>query len=66
VTGIAEEKSAIILAGGFSKRLGKDKGLTKLANKPLILYIINRISAVVGEVAVVVGSNEQKKATRIL
>ena len=60
MTGIAEEKSAIILAGGFSKRLGKDKGLTKLANKPLIVHVINRISAVVDEVAVIVGSNGQK------
>lgn len=60
MTSIAEENSAIILAGGFSKRLGSDKGLIKLANKPLIIHVIDRISAVVGEVVVVVGSSGQK------
>jgi molybdopterin-guanine dinucleotide biosynthesis protein A len=54
------EKSAIVLAGGFSKRLGEDKGLIKLADKPLILHIIDRVSTMVDEVIIVVGSHAQE------
>jgi molybdopterin-guanine dinucleotide biosynthesis protein A len=61
------QKSAVILAGGFSRRFGRDKGLVVLANKPLILHIIERISKVVDDILVVVSSAEQKnKFERIL
>ena len=49
-------KSAIVLAGGFSNRFGQDKGLLKLGEKPLILYILDEVSTVVGEVLVVVSA----------
>ncbi len=55
------QKSAVILAGGFSRRFGRDKGLVVLAGKPLILHVIDNISQVVNEVLVVVSSKEQKK-----
>jgi len=55
------DKTAVILAGGFSKRLREDKGLIKLAGKPLILHVIDRISNAVDEVIIVVGSEDQKK-----
>ncbi len=55
------EKSAIILAGGFSKRFGRDKGLVELAGKPLILHVFDRISHVVNETTVVVSSSEQRE-----
>ncbi len=55
------EKSAIILAGGFSRRFGSDKGLVLLRDKPLICHVIDKISLVVDEVLVVVSSEYQKK-----
>jgi molybdopterin-guanine dinucleotide biosynthesis protein A len=54
------QKSAAILAGGFSRRFGKDKGLVALAGKPLILHVIDRVSKVVDEVLVIVSSKDQK------
>ena len=54
------KKSAVILAGGFSRRFGRDKGLVILAGKPLILHVIDRVSKVVDEVLVVVSSEKQK------
>lgn len=56
------EKSAVVLAGGFSKRFGQDKGLLKLAGKPLILHILDKVSTVIDEVLVVVSSKSQEKA----
>lgn len=54
------KNSAIILAGGFSRRFGRDKGLVVLSGKPLILHVIDRVSKVVDEILVVVSSLEQK------
>jgi len=54
------QKSAVILAGGFSRRFGRDKGLVVLAGKPLILHVIDQVSKVADEVLVVVSSEEQK------
>jgi molybdopterin-guanine dinucleotide biosynthesis protein A len=53
------DKSAIILAGGFSSRFGQDKGLLPLANKPLIKHVLDAISNVVDEKMVVVSSKSQ-------
>lgn len=54
--------SAIILAGGFSKRFGQDKGLIELARKPLILHVLDRVSKVVNETLVIVSSEGQRNA----
>jgi molybdopterin-guanine dinucleotide biosynthesis protein A len=54
------QKLAVILAGGFSRRFGRDKGLVVLAGKPLIIHVIDRVSEVVDDVLVVVSSMEQK------
>jgi molybdopterin-guanine dinucleotide biosynthesis protein A len=56
------ERAAVVLAGGFSKRLGQDKGLVKLAGKPLMTHVLERASEVVDEVLVVVSSESQKEA----
>ncbi|MEM2912572.1 MAG: molybdenum cofactor guanylyltransferase [Candidatus Bathyarchaeia archaeon] len=53
--------SAIILAGGFSKRLGQEKALTKLAGKPLILHVLGRVPENIDEKLVVVSSENQKE-----
>jgi len=53
------DKSAIILAGGFSSRFGQDKGLLQLADKPLIKHVLDAISNIVDEKIVVVSSKVQ-------
>jgi len=60
LTSIRLQKSAVILAGGFSRRFGSDKALVVLAGKPLVLHVINRVSKAVDEVLVVVSSKDQK------
>ena len=54
------KSSAIILAGGFSKRFGRDKGLVKLKGKPLVMYLLEKVAKVVDEKVIVVGSKAQK------
>jgi len=53
------EKSAIILAGGFSGRLGQDKGLVRLADRPLIKHVLDRTKDLVDESLVIVSSKVQ-------
>ena len=53
--------SAVILAGGFSKRFGRNKGLIELAGKPLILHVLKRTANVVDEVVVAVSSDAQRR-----
>ncbi len=53
------DKSAIILAGGFSRRFGEDKGLIALVNKPLIKHVLDAINDIVDEKIVVVSSKAQ-------
>jgi molybdopterin-guanine dinucleotide biosynthesis protein A len=60
------KRAAIILAGGFSKRFGQDKGLVKLAGKPLVLHVLERINRTVDEVLVVVSSEQQRTLYSLL
>jgi molybdopterin-guanine dinucleotide biosynthesis protein A len=53
------ERSAIILAGGFSTRLGQDKGLVQLAGKTLVRHVLDKTKNLVDETLVVVGSKTQ-------
>jgi len=55
-------RSAIILAGGKSTRMGEDKGLKKLNGRALVEHVIDRVSSQVDEVLLVLGSEEQKIA----
>lgn len=52
--------SAIVIAGGVSKRFGQAKCLAKLAGSPLILHVLNRLPPSVDEIVVVLSSHEQK------
>ncbi len=54
--------AGIILAGGFSKRFGEDKGLVKLKGKPLARYVLEKIADIVDKKVIVVGSKTQKDA----
>lgn len=53
------DRSAIVLAGGFSSRFGQDKGVLSLADKPLIKHVIDVIDPLVDEVVVVTNSRER-------
>ncbi len=53
------DRSAIILAGGFSSRFGQDKGLLLLEDKPLISHILDAIYDIVDETIIVVSSEAQ-------
>lgn len=49
--------SGIILAGGKSSRMGTDKGLILLKNKPFVEHIIHALKPVVSEI-IIVSNNE--------
>jgi molybdopterin-guanine dinucleotide biosynthesis protein A len=53
------ERSAIVLAGGFSTRLGQDKGLVKLIDKPLVRHVLDRTKNLVDETLIIVSSDAQ-------
>ena len=53
------DKSAIILAGGFSSRFGQDKGLLPLLKKPLIKHVLDATKGIVDETIIVVSSESQ-------
>lgn len=56
------ERSAIILAGGSSSRLGQDKGLLLLSNKPLVKHVLDKVGKIVDERIVVVSDAAQAKS----
>jgi molybdopterin-guanine dinucleotide biosynthesis protein A len=53
------DRSAIVLAGGFSSRFGQDKGVLELAHKPLIRHVVDAVSPVVDETIIVTSSQER-------
>jgi molybdopterin-guanine dinucleotide biosynthesis protein A len=55
-----QNRTAIILVGGISKRFGVDKVFTKIRDKPLISYILSAIKDIVQE-KIIVCSEEQEK-----
>ncbi|MCY3639040.1 MAG: molybdenum cofactor guanylyltransferase, partial [Chloroflexi bacterium] len=48
--------SAIVLAGGLSRRLGRDKALEPFGGAPLISRVIGRLATLTDETVVVVNS----------
>ena len=53
-------RSAVILAGGKSTRMNKDKGLVHLHGKTLVEHVVDRVSPFVSEIIIVVGSDRQR------
>ncbi len=51
------DRSAIILAGGFSSRFEQDKALLSLEGKPLIKHVVDAVYGIVDETIIVVSSN---------
>ncbi len=54
-------KSFIILCGGRSKRMGKDKGSMILNGKPMILHVLDTISNIADEIILVLRDEDQVK-----
>ncbi len=46
--------SAVVLAGGMSRRLGRDKAVEPFGGEPLIRRVLSRVAQVTGETVVVV------------
>lgn len=55
--------SAIVLAGGLSRRLGRDKALEPFGGEPLISRVIRRLATLTDETIVVV--NSKARATEL-
>ena len=51
----------VILAGGKSERLGRDKALESFNGKPLISNVICAISKHVNNISIVINENTRKK-----
>ncbi len=47
------DRSAVILAGGFSERFGQDKAVLELKGKPLLRHVVDAIRPIVDEIIVV-------------
>ena len=50
---IVSNTTAIILAGGRSSRMGQDKGLMNLGDKPMIQYTIDTVSRITSNILIV-------------
>ena len=51
--------SGVILAGGLSRRLGRDKAVEPIGGQPLIQRVIQRVEQVCQEIAVVVADQDR-------
>ncbi len=51
--------AGVVLAGGLSRRLGRDKAVERIGGEPLIARCIRRLARVVDEVVVVVNTAER-------
>lgn len=58
--------SGAILAGGTSTRMGQEKGLVLLKNKPLVSYVAKTISMVADEVVVAVAPGMSSSYSEVL
>ena len=59
--GVSSEVSGIVLAGGKSRRLGRDKAVEPLGGEPLITRVLARLSRIAEHAVVVV--NEAARAS---
>ena len=60
--GMRSKVSGIVLAGGMSRRLGRNKAIEPLGGEPLISRVIGRLSEVTDETVVVVNDLERASA----
>lgn len=50
---------ALVLAGGESRRMGRNKALIKFGDKPLLLHVVEKVMTMACEINVVVGKNDE-------
>jgi len=55
-------RGGIVLSGGISQRMGRDKGLTLLNGKALVAWATEAVMKVAGEVVVVVSSRQNRES----
>jgi molybdopterin-guanine dinucleotide biosynthesis protein A len=55
------DRSAVVLAGGFSSRFGQDKALVELNGKPLLKRVVDAVRGIVDEVIIVTKTEELKE-----
>ena len=55
------ERTAIILAGGNSSRMGEDKGLMIIQGKPMIQHVIDVLQGVVEDIIIVSNNSEYEQ-----
>jgi len=59
--GIRSSRSAVILAGGNSSRMGEDKALLKFEGRPLLCWTVEKLALSAGEVVVVAKDEQHAK-----
>lgn len=57
-----DELTGLVLAGGASQRMGRDKAFLELDGRPLIQIVVERMQRVCAEVLVVSGDRESYRA----
>ena len=60
------EVTGIVLAGGLSRRLGRDKAVEPIDGEPLISRVIRRLDVLVDEIVVVVNDDARAKELPLL
>lgn len=53
------ELNGIILAGGRSRRMGRDKALLDIGGKPLLAVLLGRMAGICGEIVISAGDAER-------
>ncbi|OKY78641.1 MAG: Molybdopterin-guanine dinucleotide biosynthesis protein A MobA [Candidatus Methanohalarchaeum thermophilum] len=57
-------KSAVILAGGESSRFVSDKAFYEVKDKPMIQYVVDKISSITDQVLIVAGNRKEESRLR--
>ena len=58
--------SGIILAGGLSRRLGRNKAVENIENKPLLSIVYDSIKPFVNELIIVVNNKQRQEELSFL
>jgi len=59
-------RSGLILAGGLSSRMGREKGLIELGGRAIVLWVVDRLSQNAEEIAVATSPSNDAEYRRVL